>query len=291
MPLSQEDLNNIGDLFDRKVEALEKKFAASLKSMGKRVQRLEDGFGELARVARGAVLTSAKDRHDRLLRTMFDESTLVAVPPLQEDQHGKFSRPAAACSLNDVVNKLRNVVGSEVKFEVEATKVGYRVLLASFSSQSRRQAAATLIKKAKQELQDSLGLLLQYDKPHELRFLQRDAYKFMAVVHKRAKGAVTSKQLKNGFIVINGVRFAPEYLVPGPGRWDALADEVLKKIRSWRGGPPHSPDVGVMTDVFGHAYALDKGVFELEDIDYIETAVSDDDMGEGLTGARAGRHR
>jgi hypothetical protein len=193
---------------------------------------------------------------------MFDESSLVVIPPLHEDQHGKFSRPAAACTLEDVRTKLTSIVDHDVKFEVEPTDVGYRILMASFSSHSRRRSAAKIIQAAKKDLKDSFGLL-QYNKPHDLRMLQRDVHKFLAVVQKRSGGAVTDKQLKNGYLVINGIRFAPEYLVPRQGRWNELADEVIKKIKSWRGRAPVSPDQGLMTDYFGYVFAADKGVFDL----------------------------
>jgi hypothetical protein len=264
MPLSKEDLEAIGNVFDTKIKALEDRFSASLKKLGKRVQRLETGFADMARVARRKVVSCAKDRHDGLLRSMFNESTLVAVPPLQEDQHGKFSRPAAACNIDDVKTKLTNLLAGEVKFEVEPTFVGYRILMANFSSHSRRKSAATVIAAARKELKDSLGLLLQYDKPHELRILQREAHKFLSVLQKRSNGVVQAKQLKDGFLVINGVRFAPEYLVPGPSYWDGLADEVVKKIRQWRGRPPTSPATGLMTDYFGALYAEEQGIVELD---------------------------
>jgi hypothetical protein len=132
-----------------------------------------------------------------------------------------------------------------------------------------------VIQAARKELQDTLGLLLQYDKPHELRMLQREAHKFLAVVQKRSRGAVESKQLKDGFLVINGVRFAPEFLIPGHGRLDALADEVIKKIRAWKGRTPTSPATGLMTDYFGYVFAEEQGIVELEidtdDDDYMDT--------------------
>lgn len=262
MPLTKEDLDNIGQLFDSKVKTMEISFTAALEKMGKRVTRLEDCVSDMARVARTAVIGNAKDRHDRLLRAMFDESTLVAVPPLQEGQDGRLSRPAAPCNMDDVRNKLTNTVGGDVKFEIEPSNVGYRILLASFSAQTRRKSAAAIVKAAKKDLMDSLGLLLQYDKPFELRVLQREAYKFMAVLQKRSRGRVQSKALKNGYLVVNGVRIAPEYLIPGPGRWDELADAIIEKINSWRGRPPQNVEMGVLTEHFGSVFAADKGIFE-----------------------------
>ncbi len=284
MPLSEADLAKIGELFESKVRTLENKYSATVSKLGKRVQRLEYGYSEMVRVARTAVTRSAKEKHDRLLRTMFDESTLVAIPPLQEDQQGKFSRPAAACSLQDVVNKIRNTVSDDVKFEVEPSNVGYRILLANFSSQSRRKSAAKIIQSVKQDLQDSLGLLLQYDKPFELRRMQKEAHKFMAVLQKRSHGAVTSKQLKNGFMVVNGVRFGPEYLIPGPARWDTLADLIIEKIRSWKGKKPFSPEGGAMTDVFGYLYAEEHGIVDIPE------DVGDDAM-DCVTDARPSLYR
>jgi hypothetical protein len=66
--------------------------------------------------------------------------------------------------------------------------------------------------------------------------------------------------------VVNGVRIAPEYLVPGPGRWDQLADLVVQKIKSWKGRSLVNPEGGALTDMFGYAFAADYGVIELDDI-------------------------
>jgi hypothetical protein len=192
---------------------------------------------------------------------MFDKSMLVVVPPLHMGQDGKLSRPTDACTLEDVRNKLYNTVGDAVKFELEPSNVGYHILLTSFSAQTRRKSAATIISAAKDDLKDSLGLLLQYDKPYELRMLQREAYKFMAVLQKRAGSKIQSKQLKNGYLVVNGIWIAPECLIPGPGRWDELAEAVGKKISTWRGRPPLDVETGVMTDYFCYVFAE---VLELE---------------------------
>jgi hypothetical protein len=267
MPLSDADLNKIGELFDTKFKTVESSFKATIEQMGKRLHRLEVGFNDMSRVARSTVIANARKDHDRLLRSMFDESTLVAVPPLTEDQSGNFSRPAAPCTQQDVKNKIANIVGDTVKFEVEPSKVGYRILMASFSPQTRRKMAAQVIKEVRKDMSDTLGLYLQYDKPYELRLLQKQAYKFLSVVKKRGGEAIQSKQLKNGFIIINGVRIAPEYLVPGQGRWDHLADVVVQKIKSWKGRATISPEGGALTDVFGYAFAADRGVFELDDVE------------------------
>jgi hypothetical protein len=195
MPLTAADLEAIGRLFDDKVKSIKDSFTASLDQMGKRVQRLEAGFSVISRVARTTVTALAKEKHDRLLRLMFDESTLVAVPPLSEDQNGKFFCPVAACSLNDVKAKISNIVGDEVKFEVKATNVGYRVMMASFSPQTRRKYAAKIVHDVRKDMNDSLGLYLQYDRPYELRMLQKEAYKFLSVLKKRGGDLIASKQL------------------------------------------------------------------------------------------------
>jgi hypothetical protein len=126
--------------------------------------------------------------------------------------------------------------------------------------------AAKIVNASREDVNSSLGLYLQYDKPHELRLLQKEAYKFLSVVKRQGGDLVQSKQLKNGFLVINGVRIAPEYLVPGPARWDFLVDAILQKIRSWKNKTPPSPEYGVLTDAFGYAYTAGKGVFDLDDI-------------------------
>jgi hypothetical protein len=251
MPLTKEDLDKIGELFETKVKDMQASFQSTIDDMGKRLRRLEAGFADMSRVAQVTVTDNARKDHDRLLRSMFDESTLVAVPPLVEDQHGVFSRPIGKCSQQELANKITNIMGTSVKFEIEPTKVGFRLMMASVSPQARRKMAALIIKDARKEVQDDLGLYLQYDKPHPLRIMQKTAYKFLSVLKKRGADAIRKTELKGGYLVINGVRFAPEYLVPGQGYWNSLADQIIEKVRSWRGKAPISPEGGAMTDTFG----------------------------------------
>jgi hypothetical protein len=123
-----------------------------------------------------------------------------------------------------------------------------------------------IIKHARKPLEDDLSAYLQYDKPYTLRMMQKEAYKFLSVLQKRCGSVVTSKGLKNGYIVVNGVRLAPEYLVPGPSYWDQLAEVVAEKVKSWRGRAPTGASDGVLMEAFGMAYAAFKGVVDLEDV-------------------------
>jgi hypothetical protein len=198
---------------------------------------------------------------------MFNESSLLVVSPLVEGRGGKMSRPVPTCSQADIKKVIDKIAAlQDVKYEIEPTDAGYRLLMASWSPQTRRRSAAAFISHARKSFETELGLYLQYDKPYELRVIQREAYKFLAVVKKAGGTSITTKELKGGFIVINGVRFAPEYLVPGPYYWDRLADDVVKKVKSWRGRPPSSPEHGVMSEVFEQFFAAHKGVVELDDI-------------------------
>ncbi len=217
MPLSEEDLTKIGNMFTDRVKGIETSFKNTLTNMGKRLDRLEAGFANMSRVARVAITGNAKKEYDRLVRAMFDESSLVAVPPLAEDQGGVFTRTATTCTKDEVSNKVKNSVEGDVTFEIEPTKIGFRLMMASFSPQTRRHMAAAIISGARKGVQDDLGLYLQYDKPHGLRIIQKTAYKFLSVLKKRGGDVVQTKALKQGFLVVNGVRIAPEYLVPGQG--------------------------------------------------------------------------
>jgi hypothetical protein len=256
MPLDDSDWEKMGTLLDKK-----------LNNVGKRVTHLETAYNLSTRFQRASVVEAVKEKHDRVLRAMFNESSLLVVSPLVEGNAGKLSRPVPACSLEDVKQVIDGISAlNGIKYEIEPTDAGYRLLMASWSPQTRRRSAAAFISHARKALETDLGLYLQYDKPYELRSLQREAYKFLSVVKKAGGSAVDKKELKGGYIVINGVRFAPEYLVPGPSYWDRLADEVVVKIKSWRGRPPTSPEHGLMTEVFKHFFAAHKGVVHLEDI-------------------------
>jgi hypothetical protein len=260
-------------LDDQDWEKMEKLLDKKLNNVGKRVTRLETGFNLTARFLRMSVVETAKEKHDHLLRAMFSESSLLVLSPLVEGTEGKVSRPTVSCSLTDVTDVFDGVPelgGGKVKYEIEATDTGFRLLMASWSPQTRRKAAASFIKHGREPLQKQLGLYLQYDKPYELRMMQREAYKFLAVLQKRGGAAIQGKELNKGFVVVNGVRLAPEYLVPGPRAWDKLADNAVEKLRTARGRA--QPPEGIMTDVFGFYFAADKGVVDLEEV------VVEDDM-------------
>jgi hypothetical protein len=261
MTLDDADWEKMGKLLDKKLNSV----------VGKRLTRLEIGYNSTTRYLRTSVVESVKDRHDRILRAMFTESSLLVVSPLVEGNEGKLSRPPPSCSQGEIVDTLKSIPAlNDIKFEIEPSDVGFRLLMASWSPQTRRRSAAAIIRHARDTIKDNLGLYVQYDKPYELRTMQREAYKFLSVVKRLGGSAIEKKELKGGFIVINGVRFAPEYLVPGPAYWDKLAEAVVTKIKGWRGRPPSSPTDGVMTCTFGHFYASFKGVVELEDIEVLE---------------------
>jgi hypothetical protein len=254
-------------LDDSDWEKMEKLLDRKLNNVGKRVARLETGFNMSAPFQRTLVVEAVREKHGRVLRGMFDESSLLVVSPLSEGSEGRLTRPTLSCAkdyiptLLDTISELR-----DVKYEIEATDVGFCLLMASWSPQSRCKWAASIIKHARDPLKDSLGAYLQYNKPYALRAMQKEAYKFLAVLKRHGGLVIASKELKNGYIVINGARLAPEYLVPGPSYWDKLSDVVVEKIKSWRGRPPAGPSDGVMMEIFGMAYAAYKGVVNLEDI-------------------------
>jgi hypothetical protein len=77
---------------------------------------------------------------------------------------------------------------------------------------------------------------------------------------------VKEPSVRAGFIMANGVRLAPEYLVPSLHRWRNLVEYILGKIRSWGGRPPTGYDLGVVTDVFEAEFAADRGIFDLSEL-------------------------
>jgi hypothetical protein len=271
MPLDQADKDWIVDAMQKAVEnktkELEQKLDNLGPNLGKRVDRLESAFGLMARAARTALVSGAKQRHEQALRGMFDDSALLLIPPLQEDQLGKMSRTPVSCTREQVQAFVADC-DAEVPLEVELAKpTGFRILVSSFSPQTRRRVAAQFVKDCKKKALDDLNLLLQYDKPFEIRNLQRSAHKLLGIVKSISNGAVTKKSVKGGYLYVNDVRLAPEYLVPDSSRWDTFAGTLAEVVRQWRGKPPGNyPKDGLLYDLFGAEFAAGCGVFDLNDV-------------------------
>ncbi len=238
--------------------------------LGKRVFRLESAFGHLVRAGRTAIVEGAKKEHARLVESMFQESSLLLLPPLHLNPEGKLTRGSVTYDSAKVTELVSQY---NADFEVELAKVGFRLLHKSRSAQRRRKEAAEFLKSARGNFKDNHNLLLQYDKPYALREQQTAAYKFLALVKKLGGDLISDTKVHAGFIMVNGVRLAPEYLIPSLHRWRSLAEFVLGKVRSWGPRPPVGFDMGIVTDVFGAEYAADHGVFELTDM-----ALEDDEM-------------
>ncbi len=280
MPLDDSDWVKMGELFDKKLKPFADsitKLQGDMSHAGKRIQRLETGFDRLASASRRKIVDAARKDHDRLLRGMFDDAHLVALPPLiEDDPTRRFQRHQAKCLPGDVTRAIKEAVGDDFLFDVELAKpAGFRIILSSRSPQTRRSIAARIIKHAKDALKE-LELHIQYDKPFELREIQRSAHKFLHVVEKRGGAAITSKEVRQGYLVVNGFRLAPECLVPSNGRWDHLADLVKDKLRHTR-STTFQPEDGIMADVFGSVYAADHGVVSLDEI-----VLEDDEEGGPL---------
>jgi hypothetical protein len=102
------------------------------------------------------------------------------------------------------------------------------------------------------------------------------AHRFLAMVKQGSGGAIRDKSVQGGFMVVNGVRLAPEYLVPDVGRWDSFSRVVIDGIRKWRGKVPlYNTSDGIFFAQFGAEYAAGRRVFKLADIvleedDYME---------------------
>jgi hypothetical protein len=285
MPLDDKDkewisnamTNALSSQFQTFEQNMDRKFGDVTKSLGKRVDRLELAFGQIARVARTSLVSGARENHNQVLRGMFDESSLLLVPPLQQDQGGKMVRSPSTVSLRQVQDLVAGY-GSEVRLEVEHAKpTGFRVLVGSFSPQTRRRVAAQFVRDCKKQVMDDLQLLVQYDKPYELREMQRSAHKFLSMVKNAAGGGVTSKAVKGGFLLINDVKLAPEFLVPDSSRWEGLAGLLGEKIRRWHGKQPaYISKDGAFFEIFAAEYAAGRGVFDLSDM-----AGEDDDDSQG----------
>jgi hypothetical protein len=272
MPLTEEDVAKIGELFEAKVKTLRDEFAASMDKLSKRVQRVETGFSLLADAARKVVTDDAFERHDRLLRATFDKSDLLALPQFVENNEGGKDRAEVTVTVDDVAGLIAGEIGNEARFEVELAKpAGFRILVSSRSPQTRRRVAAGILNKCKGLLDSRMKLHLQYDKPYELRKLQKRGHQFLGTVKRRGGSAVMSTDAKQGYLIVNGHRLTPEYLVPDNCHWDKLADMVKTRLRAWKTSTI-VPERGFMFENFGAAMAIDRGVFELDDV-----VVDDDD--------------
>ncbi len=246
------------------VQALLENLLSTITNMGKRVVQVEQAFGELTNVARTRVVDAARKNHTRLVQEMFDGLDILVVPTLVDGPDGKRTRGSITCDQDAVVKFFSDYDGG---FEVEfAKKLGFWLVHPSRSAQKRRKDAAAIIKHAKEEAKEKLGLHLQYDKPFELREIQACSQKFLAAVKREGKGLVLAMQVRGGYILVKDVRLAPEYLVPAMHRWSGLVDIVLGKLRQWGSRPPVGPENGVLFDVFGAEYAADQGIFSLSDI-------------------------
>jgi hypothetical protein len=286
MTLTQEDKTWLADALKSTKSDLctaitntETKLGSAISGIGKRTSRLEHAFSLLSRAARTGVVEHAKRQHETLLQRMFDDANLLLISPLHAGHDGRMVRGPVGCD----VNKIKEFVDKYATgFDVELNKtVGFRLVHSSRSAQVRRKAAAGLLKHAKKDAEDELGLSLQYDKPWDLREKQTLAHKFLAALKNNSGGVVVSKTVKSGFLVVNDIRLAPEYLVPKMHRWDNLLKLVLQKVRGWGNRAPLSPETGAMADVFGAEYAADHGVFDLDALplnNYGDGWSDDDDM-------------
>jgi hypothetical protein len=267
MPLTKEDIDKIGQLFDTKFQAIEGTFKATVDKLGKRLERLETGFSLLADVARKMVISDAHSQHDRLLRKTFDRSDLLALPELIKTPGQAITRVAVSCSLEDVQSLISSELDDDVGFEVELAKpAGFRILVKSWSPQTRRRIAGSILKKCKQLLSQKYKLHLQYDKPYQLRSIQKHAHQFLGAVKRHGGSGVTSTEAKQGYILVNNMRVAPEYLVPAQKHWSNLVQLVKTNLRQLRGPNQIVPEQGFLYAEFGAALASDRGVFELCDL-------------------------
>ncbi len=280
MPLTQEDKDWFKQVLDKQRDDLKDDFNKTANLLGKRVARLEHAFSLVSRAARSAIVEAAKKEHDARLREMFDGADLLLIPPYEGG-----ARRKVPCDIATVRNFITE---HDPNFEVELNRqVGFRLVHKSRSAQVRRKAAASLLRKLKPTAPDALGLNCQYDKSWELRTVQTSAHKFLRGLKEHSDGLVTETSAKGGFLVVNGVRMAAEYLVPHRQRWNGLFRAVYQKIRGWGTRTPVSTDVGLMNDIFGAEFAADHGVFEIDSLDINEFeggVIDDDDAMHGVGG-------
>jgi hypothetical protein len=264
MVLTQEDKEWIQNAFKTSVGDLESKMSTAISTLGKRVVRVEQAYGMVTRAARTVAVDQARKNHARLLQEMFDSSEILAVPTLVDGEGGKRTRGAIKCDLEKVQ---AFIAEHDDDYDVElAPKLGFRLVHNSRSAQKRRKAGALVFKNVKKKAEEELGLHLQYDKPVELRGLQASAQKFMAALKRAGGSLVESSQVRGGYLLVNGIRLAPEYLVPQKFRWDRLMSCALDKIRNWGPSTSVSPEQGFMYDIFCSEFTADLGIVELDDL-------------------------
>ncbi len=264
MALTKEDKEWIVNALNQTKTDIENTMKTSMFTMGKKVCRLEHAFSLISRAARTAVVDRAKKEHADQLRQMFDDANLLLIAPMSAGHDGVRARGPVGCDTTKIAAFVRQY---DEGFDVELNRtVGFRLIHKSRSAQVRRKAAAKLLKHAKEDAKTQLGLNLQYDKSWELRQTQTHAHKFLTTLMNDGGGLVRTKSVK-GYLEVNDIRLAPEYLVPQSHRWGNLIKLVLQKIRGWGSRVPlAASDVGLMSDVFGAEYAADHGVFDLDDL-------------------------
>jgi hypothetical protein len=161
MPLDAADWDKMKDLLKEQKDDLEKSFNKTLERYSKQSERLETTFSQISSVARASLVSGAKKEHSAALQKMFDKSMLLLLPPLEERQDGKFARPAAKASLYEI-KKFVSDLDTEVPVEIELAKpAGFRILLCSYSPQTRRRVAAQFVKDHKEKFKKEFQLLLQ----------------------------------------------------------------------------------------------------------------------------------
>ncbi len=266
MVLTKEDKEWIQNAFQTALGNTEFSLKSALEKQGKRVTRVEEAFGVISRAARTVIVENARKNHARLVQEMFDGSDILAVPLLSSAEAGGRPRGMPSCELAAVQDFADGVAADEYDVEL-APKLGFRLVHKSRSSQKRRKSGAQVLKHGKERAKETLQLHLQYDKPFELRKIQGLAQKFASKLKKSGDGLVSSAEVRGGFLAVNKVRLAPEYLVPQMHRWEALIGITLDRVRNWGSATPASTELGFLFDVFGSEFATDAGVIELDEID------------------------
>jgi hypothetical protein len=281
MPLSQEDKDWFTDALSKQKTDLENSMKNTAFHQGKRLSRLEHAFNLISRAARSTIVATAKKDHDALLRAMFDNADLLLIPPFESG-----ARKAVSCDIGAVQTLVGQV---DPMYDVELNRsVGFRLVHKSRSAQVRRKAGAAVLQKLKSEAPKKLGLNIQYDKPWELRVAQTQAHKFLKGLQDGSGGLITSVGAKGGFLSANGVRLAPEFLVPMPHRWPALYKLIASRIRNLGNRQASTADTGALTEVFESEFAADQGVVDLEtlDVNDYDAGLDEDDRMSDLQGGK-----
>ncbi len=256
--LAETVTTSINAAFDAKIAVINDKVDGAIA----RVETLEQKAANDREVDSSRLLAGARREFDSITREMFHESGLVLSKPASSrstttDKTASASVAATAES-SSTLAAIQTFVDGTVgpgKYTVEPTKIGFRLVHTSRSTQTRRADAAKLnTEQHRQAVRTRFGLSLSIDRPYAYRTLVREAYKFLEGV-KASCPAVKKIEVSKGLCFVNSLPLGPMWLVP-PNReiWPEMITVISREFARM---PTDAGDIGAdgyFDSLFKHAF-------------------------------------